>query len=200
MLFLSSGAVYDRRHWIPRMPETYFDVHVPADDYGFSKYICAKHVDTLENVYELRLFGVFGLYEDWQVRFLSNACCRAVCDLPIVLGQNVLFDYLDVADLARIIEWFIEHDPRERHHNVCSGRTFDLRALAGKVVEASGKNLDIVVRHEGLGTEYSGDNARLLNDMGGFSFCEMNASVAALERWYEERKDSIDPKLLDFDA
>ena len=64
MFFLSSGAVYDRAHWHPQMSEDDFDTHVPADDYGLSKYICAKAVDAMERVYELRLFGVFGPYED----------------------------------------------------------------------------------------------------------------------------------------
>src|ERR1039458_3650676 len=60
LFFLSSGAVYDRAHWHPQMSEDDFDAHVPADDYGFSKYICAKAADGMERVYELRLFGVFG--------------------------------------------------------------------------------------------------------------------------------------------
>ena len=58
----------------------------------------------MDRVYELRLFGVFGPYEDWQVRFLSNACARAVWDMPLVIRQNVFFDYLDVDDLGRILE------------------------------------------------------------------------------------------------
>ena len=42
MVYFGSGAEYDNRYYQPRMPEGYFDTHVPADSYGFSKYICAK--------------------------------------------------------------------------------------------------------------------------------------------------------------
>jgi GDP-L-fucose synthase len=200
MLFLSSGAVYDRAHGHPRILEDEFDAHVPADDYGFSKYVCAKALDAWERVYELRLFGVFGPHEDWEVRFLSNACCRAVWDLPVLVRQNVLFDYLDVEDLGRIVECFLTGNLRYRHYNVCAGRCFDLKTLAEKVVKASGKSLDIVVRNEGWGGEYSGDNTRMLAEIPDFRFREMDDSVERLYRWYEARKAAIDPARLRFDG
>ena len=200
MLFLSSGAVYDRRHWMPLMREDYFDTHVPADDYGFSKYVCAKSIESLPNVHELRLFAVFGPYEDWQVRFISNACCRTLWDLPVVIRQNVRFDFLDVADLGQMIEWFLEHDPREKHYNVSSGRPVDLTALAGEVIRASGKKLGVIVKRDGLGREYSGDNTRLLREAGGFEFRSLAESIANLYRWYAARRSEIDPELLHFDA
>jgi GDP-L-fucose synthase len=200
MLFLSSGAVYGRTHFHPRMHEDEFDAHVPADEYGFSKYVCAKALDAFERVTEIRLFGVFGPHEDWEVRFLSNACCRAVWDLPVVMRQNVRFDYLDVEDLGRILECFLTRDLRYRHYNVCTGRCLDLRTLAEKVVKASGKRLDIVIANEGWGAEYSGDNTRMLAEIPDFRFREMDDSVERLYRWYEARKTAIDPARLGFDG
>jgi GDP-L-fucose synthase len=200
VIYFGSGAEYDSRHYQPKMREEYFDTHVPADDYGFSKYVCAKSLAATPNIYELRLFAVFGPYEDWQVRFLSNACCRAVWDLPIVIRQNVVFDFLDVADVARVVEWFAVNTPRQQHFNVCSGRALDLKTLAAMVVTASGKQLDILVKREGLGAEYSGDNTRLLAEMGDFAFRGMDVSIKELYRWYEDRKANVDPTMLHFDA
>jgi len=200
LLFLSSGAVYDRAHWRPRMTEDYFDAHVPADDYGFAKYICAKAIPGMNDSYDMRLFGVFGPQEEWRVRFVSNACCRAVWDMPIVVRQNVLFDYLDVEDLGWILEAFFQNRPRYRQYNVCTGRTFDLITLAQMVREASGKKLEIVIKNAGLGREYSGDNARLRQEIPDFQFREMKDSVGRLYQWYESNRNTIDPKLLDFDC
>jgi len=199
MLFLSSGAVYGRAHWQPRMTEGFFDAHVPADDYGFSKYICAKAIGCLDHVYEMRLFGVFGPHEDWRVRFLSNACCRAVWDMPIIIRQNVRFDYMDVEDLGWILECLLRNVPRYRSYNVATGGVFDLKTLAETVVRASGKSLEIHVRNPGMGTEYSADNSRLLAETPDFHFRDMGDSLARLYRWYEARKSSIDPALLRFD-
>jgi GDP-L-fucose synthase len=199
MFFLSSGAIYDRAHWHARMSEEDFDRHIPTDDYGFSKYICAKAVDGMERVTEVRLFGVFGPYEDWRVRFLSNACCRAVWDLPVSIRQNVLFDYLDVEDLGWILETFAKRESRHRHYNVCTGRAFDLKTLAVMVVEVSGKKLEIVIKKEGLGNEYSGDNTRLLEEIPDFHFRDIQESIVRLYGWYAARKAAIDPGLLAFD-
>jgi GDP-L-fucose synthase len=199
MFFLSSGAVYDRAQPMHRISEDAYDAHVPTEPYGFSKYVCAKAIDALDNVYELRLFGVFGPYEDWRVRFISNACCRAVWDMPVTIRRNAFFDYLDVADLGRILQRLREKDLRHRHYNVCMGRAYDLNTLAAKVVTASGKPLEILVRDDGLGSEYSGDNTRLMGEIPDFRFCDMDDSIARLYRWYEERKISIDPQSLRFD-
>ncbi len=199
MLFLSSGAVYDRAHWQPRMAEGYFDAHIPADAYGFSKYTCAKAIEGMDRVYEMRLFGVFGPHEDWRVRFLSNACCRAVCDMPVAIRQNVRFDYLDVEDLGWILEHFLRNVPRHRAYNVALGRAFDLKTLAKCVIQASGKSLDVTIRNPGMGSEYSAENARLLAEIPDFHFREMSESIAKLYRWHEARKDFIDPALLRFD-
>jgi UDP-glucose 4-epimerase len=200
LFFLSSGAVYDRRHAGPHIAEECFDSHVPADDYGFSKYICARFIASAGNLVELRLFGVFGPREDWQIRFLSNACCRAVCDLPIVIRRNVNFDYMDVSDLAIIVDRLMQGEPRHPAYNACSGRVFDLVTLAEKVVRASGKTLPIQVEHRGLGPEYSGDNRRLLEEMPGFRFRDLDDSIGALYRWYWDHRQEIDPDRLYFDV
>jgi len=198
-LFLSSGAVYDRRTPVVRAAETSFDRSVPTDPYGFSKYVCAQHIARSVNLFELRLFGVFGPDEDWEIRFLSNACCRALWELPVLLKQNVRFDYLDVADLAVVVRWFIEDRPRHRAYNVCTGKAIDLTAFARKVIRASGKDLPIVVHEPGLGDEYSGDNRRLMEEVPGLQFRSHDESINSLYRWYSDRKAEIDPEKLHFD-
>jgi UDP-glucose 4-epimerase len=192
LIHFGSGAEYDRSHWIPKMKEDYFDTYVPADDYGLSKYIIAKYAASHPKIYNLRLFGVFGKYEDWEIRFISNACCKVAWDLPITIRQNVFFDYLYIDDLVRITEWFILHDGSEKTYNVCTGTALDLHSLANKVMTISGKDISIVIARQGLGREYSGDNARLLEEIGPFSFSPVDACIRELYSWYAEHKQSID--------
>lgn len=201
MLHFGSGAEFDRRGYRPHMPESYFDTHVPADDYGFAKYIAAQYTEAARNnIYNLRLFGVFGKYEAWDVRFISNACCRVLCGAPITLRQDVVFDYLYIDDLARLTAWFIENQPLHRTYNVCRGRTHSLLSLAHMVAEVSGKDPQIQVASEGLGVEYSGDNSRMLSEIGPFEFREMRAAVRELYTWYESHIGEIDADLLRFDG
>jgi GDP-L-fucose synthase len=199
LLHFGSGAEFGVR--VPQMSEQLFDTYVPADDYAFSKYIAAQFTEAVEsNIYNLRLFGVFGKYEAWDVRFISNAICRALFDLPLVLRQNVRFDYLYVNDLAKLTAWFIEHDPKHKTYNMCRGEAHEILSLARSVAGISGKNPSIRVIQQGLAPEYSGDNTRLLAEIGGFAFTPIDDSIRELYAWYQAHVNEIDPEALRFDG
>jgi len=191
MIYFGSGAEFGRENWLPRMKEEYFDQHLPSDQYGFSKYIMTKQAQLSESIYNLRLFAVYGRYEDWRVRFISNACCHAVLGLPIRINQNVFFDFTHIDDLSRIVKWFIENKPGNNVYNVCTGRVIDFKSIAEKIIEISGKKLKVVIKNEGLGKEYSGDNSLLLEELSGFEFTMPEDAIKDLYRWYDLNKRII---------
>ncbi|MFZ3211175.1 MAG: NAD(P)-dependent oxidoreductase [Terriglobales bacterium] len=199
MIHFGSGAEYDRTGLPPRVREDYFDTSVPTDPYGFSKYICAKYIERAERIVELRLFAVFGKYEDYTVRFISNACARVVAGLPIVIRQDVRFDYLYVNDLAGVTSWFVENDTRYKAYNICAGSSYKMTELARMVAEISDRNPRIIVRNESLGTEYTADISRWLTEIGTFDFCPMRQAVAELYAWYAAHPEMIKTELLRFD-
>ena len=192
MIYFGSGAEFGREYWIPKMKEDYFDQHVPVDQYGFSKYIMTNYVQLSSNMYNLRLFGVFGKYDDWRYRFISNACCKAVLNLPIVINQSQAFDFLYIEDLIRIVKWFIDNKPQKQVYNVCSGQSFDFKALAKKILKISGKRLEIIIKNESLGREYSGDNTLLMNELKACIFTPIDDAIKALYHWYDSNKHSLD--------
>ena len=193
MLYFGSGAEFSRPFWKPRMKEDYFDQNVPKDQYGLSKYVMTKYTLKNENIYNLRLFGVHGEQDDWRYRFISNACCHAVFNMPISIHQNAVFDFLYINDLVKIVQWFIDNEPQHKVYNVCSGKTYDYISLARKINDISLKNLDPVIEKEGCRAEYSGDNSLLLSELGSFDFIPMDESLQAMYRWYEKHKNQIDP-------
>ncbi len=199
MIHFGSGAEYGRAQLPSRVREDYFDTRVPSDAYGFSKYICAKYIERSNRIVDLRLFGVFGPYEDYTVRLISNACCRALKGLPIVLRQDVVFDYLYVNDLASITSWFIENDARHKAYNVCSGSPAPLTELAHIVAEVSGSNPTVSVTTGGMGTEYTADNSRLLAEMGNYKFWDLRRAISDLYSWYKRHESMIEAKSLRFD-
>ena len=185
LIFFGSGAEYSREHLMPKMKETYFDHYVPNDQYGFSRYIATKYA--IGNIYNLRLFSVFGKDDDWQTRFIPNACCRAVMDLPIRIEQNRLVDFLWLGDLAAIVDWFITHQPKHNVYNVCSGKVIDRLTIAKKIITISGKDLAIKTAKEGFDQEYSGDNSLLMKELN-FKFSPFNDKLKELYHWYERKK------------
>ena len=196
MFFLGTGAEYDICHYKPRMSEDYFDIHIPEDPYGFSKYVCSKYIENCKNIINLRLFGVFGKYEGYEYRFISNAIVKNLLGFPIVINQNVRFDYLYINDLVQIIERFIKHKSKYNFYNVVTGKTIDLITIANKINEISGKTSEIIVKNSGLNIEYSGDNSRLLEELNGFDFTPFDQALSELCSWYKANLDRIDRKAI----
>jgi UDP-glucose 4-epimerase len=193
---LGSGSIYDARNYLPKMKENYFGAHIPVDNGGFVKYNCAQYIETLDGFVDLRLFGVFGKYEDYAIRFISNAICKALFDLPITMKQNKNFDYLFIDDLMPVMDYFIQNDSKYKAYNVTPNQSIDLYSLAEKVIRIAQKDLPIFVGKSGMGLEYSGDNSRLKDEVPNLSFTPIDVAIEKLYSWYSNYKELIDRDLL----
>lgn len=191
MYYFGSGAEYDMRHYIPKMKETYFGTYIPQDPYGFSKYTMSKIAEQNSNIYDLRLFGVYGKYEEWNRRFISNNLCKSIKGLDMTVNKNVRFDYMYIDDLYEIVEWFIRNEPGYKHYNVCTGNVLDLCSIAEKINQVTGMNREIKVFEEGWGPEYSGDNSRLRNEIENLQFTPMISAINELYQYYQTVEDEI---------
>jgi len=192
MIYFGSGAEFDRAHWKSQMKEEYFDQYVPTDQYGFSKYVMTKHALLTDNIINLRLFGVFGEYDDWRYRFIPNACCHALLGMPINIHQNALVDFLYIDDLVRIVYWFINNKPTYQVYNVCSGWVEDSITWANEIHHIADSKLSIEINSKNIKGEYSGDNSRLMSELPEFKFSSMNESLTSLYSWYDKNKKLID--------
>ncbi len=199
ILYFGSGAEYSRQHYVPLMSEEYFDTHVPGDPYGFSKYVCAKYSLSAENIIDLRLFGVYGRHEDHAIRFISNAILKNIFGLPIVINQNVFFDYLYMDDLSRITAHFIEHGAACKACNVCTGAPVDLVSIAGIINGVGSHKSPVKVLNEGLNTEYSGSNGKLLKELGKFRFTALKDAISEMYSCFSRNMDSFDRTTLEND-
>ena len=196
MLIMGSGAIYDGKNYLPKMKEEYFGTHIPEDEHGFSKYVIGREVERSSKVIDLRIFGIFGKYEDYAIRFISNAICKAIFDLPITLRQNRKFDYLYIDDLMPILEYFIENNAEYCAYNVTPDYSIELLEIAKIVKEISGKNLPINVANPGLGLEYSGDNSRLHGQIKNLEFTPIKNTVFTLYNWYLAHQNQINKQNL----
>ncbi|MCF7907824.1 MAG: NAD(P)-dependent oxidoreductase [Candidatus Omnitrophica bacterium] len=191
MVFFGSGAEYARAYYKPKMKEDYFDEHIPEDSYGFSKYVCSKYIESSEKIVNLRLFGVFGKHEDYEFKFISNAIVKNLLGLPITINQNIYFDYLYINDFLKIVEYFIDKMPKQKFYNAARGQTIDLVTIAKEINKVSEKQSEIIVKHEGLNTEYSADNSRLLKEIGNFDFTPFDQAIKELYLWYKSNLNKI---------
>lgn len=193
MINLGSGAEYDKTLPIINVKESQFDTRVPIDEYGFFKYICSKYIEKVDYIVTLRIFGLFGKYEDYRYRFISNAMCRNLLSLPIIMTQNVFFDYMDIKDFVKIIVYFINHKPEHRFYNIGRGVKIDILTIAHKINNIAEKKSQVIVNKPGLNKEYTCNNKKLKSEFNKFAFSDFDQSLLDLYNWYQTKIRSINP-------
>jgi len=194
LITLGSGAEYNKNYNLQNASENEFGKSIPTDNYGLSKYIASTYIDKTLNMYCLRLFGVFGKYEDYEFKFISNAIVKNLLHMPITIRQNVNFSWLYIDDFPKIIEYFLTHVPKYSAYNITPSSPIDLISIARLINSLSDFKSDICVENDGLNLEYSGDNTRLINEIGDYPFTPMAISIQHLIEYYSSILPDIDPE------
>ncbi len=192
MYYTGSGAEFDKRFPICSVSEEDFGKTVPIDQYGLMKYTISQYIEKSDNIYNLRLFGIFGKYEYYPVKFISNVCCKAIIGLPLTMRQNVYFDYLWIDDFCRMLEGFLHKELKYHTYNMVSGQKISLNEICSYVLQISGKELPVIVCREGLANEYTASNERFINECSEFVYTPIEKSIEMLYQWYTENEEMID--------
>jgi GDP-L-fucose synthase len=200
LINLGSGAEYNKSRTLQNMSENEFGKFIPLDEYGFSKYIISKYIEKTEHMYCLRLFGIFGKYEDYEFKFISNAIVKNLLHMPITIRQNVNFSWIYVEDFLNILEYFLTHTPKKSIYNITPPSTSDLVSIAHLINSNSDFSSEICIENEGLNLEYSGNNTQLMKEKGDVSFTPMNTAIKDLIEYYKTILPTIDPEIIRRDS
>ena len=189
MVQIGSGAEYDKRAYEPRMKESLFKKSIPIDTYGLGKFCIANVLENNEKnkVTNLRLFGIFGRYEDYSRRFISNNICNSLAGLPVSLNRNMLFDFIWVDDFSRFLHSVLGKLPlSSMSYNFCSGSPVSLINLAEIINKLMSNSTDIIVKNPGMNPEYSGDPSMIFDEIGEFDFTSFESSISRLIEFYKK--------------
>lgn len=192
MIYVGSGAEYGKQFPIIKVRESDFGKLVPEDDFGLYKFIAAKYIEQSKKIINLRTFGVYGKYEDWHFKFISNSICRALFKKPITINNNCIFDYIYINDLLKIIDYFISHNSKFNTYNVGAVSHNQLKTIADKIVDISNAKIPVVIKNRSLGLEYTCNNSRLKNEIKGFKWTSANDAIDELFLWYRENIHLLD--------
>ncbi len=194
MIYTGSGAEYDKRYPIQLVKEEDLaERTVPVDQYGLMKYIVNQMIEKSDNIYNLRLFGIFGKYEYWKTKYISNLCCKSLKGLPLSMRKNCYFDYLWIDDFCRLLEKFMQLEKPQYHvYNAVRGERIDLYSLAEIVNEIADARQKIIVCQDGYANEYTASNERICGEIQGLEFTDIKKSVRSLYEWYQLHLDEID--------
>jgi GDP-L-fucose synthase len=192
LINFGSGAEYGKNKPIINALEEDALFKFPLDEYGFYKSIISRYIDKSDNMINFRIFGCYGEYENYKFKFISNAIIKNLLHLPIVINQNVFFDYIYVHDLIKIISFFINNKAKFKNYNLTTGKKIDLITLSNIINNISDFKSEIVILNDGLNNEYTSDNRRILKELGNFKFTEYNNAIEKMIRYYESIINRVD--------
>lgn len=160
ILYLGSGAEYDKSKSIIDIKEDDASRSLPKDIYGCSKFIMNELARQSKNIINLRLFACYGPY-DHESKFITHVirCCLASQD--ITMRQNCYFDFLHVHDLAKIMIYFIDHNMKYHDYNIASGEKVSLVSIAEEVKRQMNQDCAILIEQHGWNKEYTANIDRL---------------------------------------
>lgn len=81
----------------------------PTDQYGLSKWIIERRIETMNNVHCLRIWGCYGKSE-LPSRF-SSICRR---NGHVDIDKDRYFDFVDVKDVKRVVDQYISGKRSEK--------------------------------------------------------------------------------------
>lgn len=143
---------------------------LPITPYGLSKKIMNLITDQLENVINLRLYGVFGKNEK-EKRFITTCIRNKKNGEETVIKHDVYYDFIYIKDLCRIVEWFVNNKTLFKEYDVCTGELKHLGDIANMVGTS--------FRREYIPLEYviyGGDNSKLLEELP-FTFTPLEEAI-----------------------
>lgn len=177
VIYLGSGAEYDKRFDISQIREADFGRSIPVDAYGLSKYVMTEIARSSKNVFNLRVFACYGP-DDHETKFITH-CIRSVLrGDPITIRQDCRFDYLHVYDLARVISSAVDNELAFHDYNVASGKRLTLSEIASAVMHLMNVDRPIRFLRDGLGKEYTANVDRLACELGVFQSIGLQEGLA----------------------
>jgi len=187
VILFGSGAMYDKSRPLHKVKENQIGEFIPHDLYGKSKMMIAQKIKNRKDVVCLNIFGCYG-YGEKENRFPSYAINQVLAGENIEINQNVIFDYLFVEDMQRIVEYFIKNIPVNNIMNITPADSVSLSEIANIVADFSDKKIDVIIKNPEMNNEYTGDNSILLKNYSELQFTRIEEGLRKL---YEYKKGKI---------
>ena len=179
VILFGSGAMYGKTRNLHKVKESEIGEFIPQDLYGQSKVKISEIARKRNDVLCLNIFACYG-YGEKENRFPSYAINQNLAHKPIEINQNVVFDYLFVEDMAKIIEYFIQNDWQDSVINITPTESVSLTEIAQLVNEISNFKSEIIIKNAVMNNEYTGDNTLLLKNMPSLKFTSMKDGLKKL--------------------
>lgn len=199
LITFGSGSEFNRLNWQKNMDESFLGKFLPADSHSFSKYVISNFVthQKKKKVLLFRVFGVYGPYEDYQFKFISNSIAKALFNIPITINQNCIYDYVYIDDVCRLCLDIYKKKSFQKNFigNFTPNSSIELLQIA-KIIQKLIPDTKIKVLKENIGTFYTGNNKKFLDNFGPFTFTSYEEGIFQLFTKLKRNKKILSKEIL----
>ena len=166
VIFIGSGAEYDRRFNLYKYQEKEVFNCWPIDLYGLSKNIITRRaLSELKNAYVLRLFGCFG-HDEALTRFIRRSIIRLKNGKPIEIKNNRQMDYFYIGDVGVVVDYVLKTKlPQCKNLNLVyeydGGHKWYLNEIGKMICKSMGMENQIVISSPANDMAYTGEGSIL---------------------------------------
>ena len=160
MIYLGSGAEYDKSREIQYVEEKDIGKTIPYDSYGLAKFVMNSLCNNSGNIYNFRVFGCYGP-ADHESKFITHCIRSIILDKDVTIRKNCLFDYIHVFDLAEYLMWGIDNELKFNDYNVGYGRGVSLYDIAVRVTQKMKTDKSVVLLSEVKNNDYTANCDRI---------------------------------------
>lgn len=196
MVYLGSGAEYDKSRPIVNIKEEQFGESIPKDKYGFGKYIMNQHCRNSKNIYNLRMFGTMNPYERYTKNVVCNLCAKAVMGMPLTLKRDVLFSWVDIRDVAQAIKYLFGHEVSRHDYNIALEKPYKLSEIAFFVKNISDSKQPVIFTKAGVALDYTCSINRLSEEIP-IDLIPIEDSICAVYEHLKDHKNMINTDEID---
>jgi dTDP-4-dehydrorhamnose reductase len=158
---LASGAEFDRETDINLANEEDIFQKVPKDYYGLSKNLIAKKALSINNFYNLRVFGCFDENE-LNSRFIKNCILKSRLNEIITIHEDKVMDFFYIQDLISIIEYTLLNPSLHKDINLSYEIKYKLSEIAKKIIDKNKSKSDIIIQNKET-LNYNGNFNKILS-------------------------------------
>lgn len=162
MFNFGSGAEFDRDQEIYRIEEKEIYQRCPKDFYGMSKNVITKKIlDIDKNIFNIRLFGCFGSYEEEQ-RLIKATHNKVLNGQSPVIHQDKEMDFIYSKDVGRLISYITDNHNRvsiPKDINACYSQKYKISDIIQEYKHLTNGSFDVIIEEEN-GMGYSGCSSR----------------------------------------
>lgn len=157
----ASGAEFDRETDVNLANEEDIFVRIPKDYYGLSKNIIAKKALTINNFYNLRIFGCFDENE-LNSRFIKSCILKSKQNETINIYEDKVMDFFYMQDLISIVEYTLSMPPLYKDINLSYQVKYKLSEIAQKIIIENDSKSHILIQNQN-GLNYNGNFEKTLS-------------------------------------